>query len=369
MWNTTTGQLSPVVPDRPLTAAPSSFSLDGRWLLTSSTDRSLHGQYVLWDVATGGRIADLPAVFTPEFSPTEPLLALVAERTSGHSVRLLELPSLRVRAEMTGTGGPVAFSPDGRLLATTDGEDHITIWSVNTARRVAGVPAANLEWGWLAFTPDSRRLIVAVDNLPTTGLVARQLEISVWDPTGGQEVLRILDEHALPPRCPGVLLTAAAGQWKGLDTECRLKGYDLTAGGLRYDVKCPLNFIDRPVYVAAGGRWQAVEVFDLSFIDRCRQWLAERGVPLAASLNREPAVLLIDPYTGRRVARMPGLRGPILSADGRTLAAHRKDGTVELWDVPPRTPVSWLLTTAALLALLLAWLAHRRVRQLRRVIL
>jgi WD40 repeat protein len=354
IWNAATGLPSSAVPDRPLDAHPTSFSPDGRWLLTSTA----LGQYGLWDVPAGTRVADLPyTVFIPVFSPTEPLLALVAHGMGGSSVRLLELPSLRVRAELPRTGGPVAFSPDGRLLATTDGEDHTTVWSVDTTRRVAGVPAASQGWGNLAFSPDSRRLVVTADNLPQTGLGVRQLEISVWDPLDGRAVLHVRGEHPLSPPRPGVLLTA---------TERRLKGYDLDTGGLRYDVECPFLFIDSPVEVAARGRWLAAVILEPSFANRCRRWLAEQGIPVAVNLILDPTVLLIDTDTGRQVARVPGLREPVLSADGQTLAAQRDDGTVELWDIPPRKPLSWLAVVAALLALPLAWLARRRVRRLRR---
>ena len=81
----------------------------------------------------------------------------------------------------------LAFSPDGRRLATAHGNDtdaaEVKVWDPQTARLIATWPPSNEADGVyrLAFSPDSRTIAGSVG--PTTRL-PREWEIVLWDVDG-----------------------------------------------------------------------------------------------------------------------------------------------------------------------------------------
>ena len=65
--------------------------------------------------------------------------------TSGRLLHTLEGHSQLVRS--------VAFSPDGRLLASGGGKNETKVWSVRTGKLLVTLVAFN-DGNWVAYTPD-----------------------------------------------------------------------------------------------------------------------------------------------------------------------------------------------------------------------
>jgi WD40 repeat protein len=160
------------------------LSPDGKTLAATTQ----HHTVQLWDVATGKELRSIPAGFGSSalsFSPDGTLLAAggadqtvrLWEASTGKEVRQLrrvpKQPGNRVAVVGGFFGaGSLAFSPDGKLLATPEilfdngkVNTFITLWEVATGKELrqieAGMGAGTLA---LAFAPDGKTLAYANSN-------------------------------------------------------------------------------------------------------------------------------------------------------------------------------------------------------------
>jgi len=140
IWNVATGQRYAAFYDpRDQNDGNVAFSRDGKVLAVAGD-----GKTYLWNVASGNIIATLVTAIHQ--------LVLAAYNLS------------------------VAFSPDGKLLATGDSFSHVYLWNVATGK-VAGTitdPRQSGFWG-VAFSPDGRLVAAANGNGTVWVRVASQL--------------------------------------------------------------------------------------------------------------------------------------------------------------------------------------------------
>jgi uncharacterized protein with WD repeat len=162
------------------------FSPDGARLATACRD----GTVKLWDAATGLELTTLHghrgSVVGVTFSPDGRRLATAGGRRADQSegppgeVRVWESTTLREESNLAGLTGfvyGVAFSPDGRFLATA-GEDRIVrVWEVGTGRERLALRGHHNDIRRVTFRPDGRYLASCGEDRT----------VRVWDltpPTG-----------------------------------------------------------------------------------------------------------------------------------------------------------------------------------------
>jgi WD40 repeat protein/serine/threonine protein kinase len=273
------------------------------------------------------------------FSPDGKTLA---SGTADGTVKFWDVPTGQVRTFLRGFEGPVsavAFSPDGKMLASGISHGDVWLWDVTTTQK-RGLLQAEAPLCSLAFAPDGKRLACG------HGGSARlwDLETGRLEATLPMHVEGDDDQEVTVAFSPeGKTLACCGGGGRPIrlwDVATRREHSPLAGSGVM--AYCPDGKT-----VAAGGCWERVQLLDVAtgkpWPNRWRSTLASAlayspdGQVLAVATTKRN-VLLWDIKTGQeRILQSHHRRIPSLafSPDGQLLASASEDGTIELWQVAP----------------------------------
>ncbi len=341
LWDRATGRIVATVRTQRVMVNALSFSPDSQILALGCIDGTLR----LWSVANQHEVGlgkCSSPVWSIAFSPDGTQLASADE-----DVRLWDLRPLRTVTRLhtwKDTVPCLAFSPDGRLLATTSTDNLVRLWDLTARpRRVVAVltghtypPVA------LAFSPNGRLLASAGGDK-----TAR-----IWDVASRREI-RTLAGHTR-----GVPALAFSPDGKVLATASHdgtVKTWDvatfqeiLTLRGHTGTVNC-LSFSPDGKVLATGSDdttirlWKPAAGPDRNVV--LRHPLGVFTVALApgggllASGGFDGVIRVWDTATGRAEGTLEGHKSAVqvvnFSPDGRLLASGGQDGTIRLWEVAP----------------------------------
>ena len=164
------------------------ISPDGKTLATGSRDNTVK----LWDVASRSKLFALDHddyVFGVSFSSDGKTLATAASAGVDFKVKLWDLASRQQVGEFVGYGKGIfawAFSPDGKLLATSGNDFTLKVWDVALRRELFTIKTHQSVLRAVAFSPDGKILAAGSRNSVRLWHVASRREFAE---------LRIEDEY------------------------------------------------------------------------------------------------------------------------------------------------------------------------------
>ncbi|MFE2585448.1 trypsin-like peptidase domain-containing protein [Streptomyces sp. NPDC059378] len=248
------------------------------------------------------------------------LLAVQAYRTSPTTeatASLYRAAGLPLQHRLTGHAGlvgSVAFSRDGRTLATGSYDGTVRLWDPATrrVRAILTVPTETAGSDWVsvrsvAFSPDGH----------TVATVSSDDRVRLWDPA----TRRVRATLTLPGPPPDTEVQTSV-----YSVAFSRDGHTLAAGGYNGTVRL-WDLATGPIRATSTGHTDSLSLGSMAF---------SPDVHTLATGSDDHKVRLWDPGTGRSRGTLTGHTGPVWSLaftpDGHTLATGSDDHTVRLWD-------------------------------------
>ncbi|MFD2690762.1 helix-turn-helix domain-containing protein [Streptomyces phyllanthi] len=233
------------------------------------------------------------------------LLAIEADRLHPDSATrgsVLSAAAAPRRTELNGTGPAVyavAFSPDHRLLASSNGDGTIGLWDPRRGTRIASLRGHTGRPMKVAFSGDGKRLASTATDGTSGSLI-------VWDVRTRRPVITLTED----PISPGMAFSTDGEKIAIGVGDGDIALHDLSTGSRRL----------------LRGHGHGPAVGSLSFSH-------DGELLVSADGTRDPVVW--DVKTGRPIAQLPSehVIQVAFAASGHTLAAAADDQGVYLWNL------------------------------------
>jgi len=300
-----------------------------------ATVKQSQGQYALKQTFTGDPYFVLALAFSPDGK-------ILASGGGGASVKLWDAQTGVLKQALTGHGYEVfsvAFSADGKMLASGSGDETVKLWDAQTGALKQTLPGQGGQVRSVAFSPDGKTLAAA--SFDET--------VKLWDPQTGMLKQTLKGHEYL------VYSVAFSPDGKTLASgsdDQTVKLWDAQTGKLKQTLSVnstvySVAFSPDGKTLATGSKNNTIKLWD-ALTGAWKQTLTGHSAEVGqvafspdgktlASASNDKTVKLWDVQSGALRQTLTGhadkVRSVAFSPDGKTLASGDDDKTVKLWQV------------------------------------
>jgi WD40 repeat protein len=308
------------------------FSADGKSLVSIGAD----GTICQWEAASSKKTSQIDFVkrddpFGIPFSHFPQALApnlkyFVAQDGQG-KISLMETATGQAITEISGSTGrehKVVFSPDSSILAVADGERFssesaaVFLWDVGKRKKLHDLRRFPGDLAGIAFSPDGRTLATGNFEWRSSTREKSATQVHLWDVATGEERSQF--------KCPGGLIELAFspdGKLLAGTGESGIYLCDAVAGKpvrLLATAKGWMTWISGPPVFSPDGQTLAYGLTE------------NQGQRISVRLLEIATGKLLHEFTGHRA----GISCLAFSRDGKSLASGSSDSTTLVWDLTGR---------------------------------
>ena len=297
----------------------------------------------LWDAESGKLLASLTGhegyVYSVAWSPDG---KRIASASNDKTVKLWDAESGKLLASLTGhehAVNSVAWSPDGKRIASASNDETVKLWDAESGKLLASLTGHEGGVNSVAWSPDGKRIASA----------SFDKTVKLWDAKSGK-LLASLTGHEYVVN--SVAWSPDGKRIASASNDKTVKLWDAESGKLLASLTGHEGYVYSVAWSPDGKR-----IASASNDKTVKLWDAESGKLLAsltghegavnsvawspdgkriASASFDKTVKLWDAKSGKLLAPLTGHEGPVSSVawspDGKRIASAGYDETVKLWD-------------------------------------